>query len=102
MALIALMAGSTSGQETGPSSSASPYLVPVAPGVVTRSILTVGDSVNNKPGSTAPYRMVGIPDGLGAYDNGDGTFTVLMDHELPANAGVVRAHGERGHSSRSG
>ena len=26
--------------------------------------------------------MVGIPDGLGAYDNGDGTMTVLMNHEL--------------------
>ncbi len=96
MALIAVAAGPASGQETGPSSSASPYLVPVSSGVVTRSILTVGDSVNNKPGGTEPYRMVGIPDGLGAYDNGNGTFTVLMNHELPANAGAVRAHGERG------
>ncbi len=26
--------------------------------------------------------MVGIPDGLGAFDNHDGTFTVLMNHEL--------------------
>ncbi len=45
-------------------------------------ILTVGDSVNTKLDGVSPYRMVGIPDGLGAYDNGDGTFTVLMNHEL--------------------
>jgi hypothetical protein len=40
--------------------------------------------------------MAGIPDGLGAFDNGDGTFTVLMNHELPSNRGVVRAHGAAG------
>jgi hypothetical protein len=44
--------------------------------------------------------MGGIPDGLGAYDNGDGTITVLMNHEIPADAsgplGVVRAHGGKG------
>ena len=40
--------------------------------------------------------MVGIPDGLGAFDNGDGTFTVLMNHELGSTAGVVRDHGFKG------
>jgi hypothetical protein len=73
----------------GPSSSESPYLIRTTPGVVTTSILTTGDSVDG-------YRMVGIPDGLGAYDNGDGTFTVLMNHEIPSNAGTVRAHGGKG------
>jgi len=66
-----------------------PYLVPSSPGVSVKSLVTVGDSVNG-------YRMVGIPDGLGAFDNGDGTFTVLMNHELPANLGVPRAHGQAG------
>jgi hypothetical protein len=79
----------------GPSSSQSPYVVRSIPGFVTQSILTVGDSVNNKPDGTTPYRMVGIPDGLGAFDNGDGTFTVLMNHELPGT-GIVRAHGAKG------
>ena len=74
---------------TGPSSSQSPYVLRSQPGVVTRSILTVGDSVGG-------YRMVGIPDGLGAFDNGDGTFTLLMNHELGATAGVTRAHGAKG------
>jgi hypothetical protein len=58
-------------------------------GVKFTSLLNVGDSVGG-------YRMVGIPDGLGAYDNGDGTFTVLVNHEIPAGEGAVRAHGARG------
>jgi Alkaline phosphatase PhoX len=77
------------GAEQGPSSSQSPYLVRTEPGVVTKSILTTGDSVGG-------YRMAGIPDGLGAFDNGDGTFTVLMNHEIASNLGIVRAHGARG------
>lgn len=81
--------------ETGPSSSQAPYIVPLVPGVEVRSILTVGDWVNRKPDG-APYRLVGIPDGIGAFDNGDGTFTVLINHELPANRGALRAHGAAG------
>ncbi|MFL5800910.1 MAG: alkaline phosphatase PhoX [Roseiflexaceae bacterium] len=78
----------------GPSSSASPYVVRSVPGVVIKSILTVGDTVTNADGTT--YRMVGIPDGLGAFDNGDGTFTVLMNHELGATVGATRTHGAKG------
>ena len=37
--------------------------------------------------------MAGTPDGLGAYDNGDGTFTVLMNHEFGAAVSVPRSHG---------
>jgi hypothetical protein len=76
--------------ESGP----QPYLVPVASGVTTKPLLTVGDTVNNKPNGT-PYRMVGIPDGLGAMDNGDGTFTLLMNHEI-SSGGITRAHGNNG------
>lgn len=79
----------------GISSSATPYLVAAASGVEITSLLTVGDTVNNKPDGT-PYRMVGIPDGLGAFDNNDGTFTVLMNHELRNTVGVARAHGGMG------
>jgi hypothetical protein len=98
LALVSVAALSTAalafadpGEQTGPSSSQSPYVVRSEPGVVTRSILTVGDS----PAGSS-YRMVGIPDGLGAFDNGNGTFTVLMNHELPPGAGVARAHGAIG------
>jgi hypothetical protein len=76
--------------ENGP----QPYLTPVAAGVTTKVIFTVGDTVNNKPNGT-PYRMVGIPDGLGAFDNGDGTFTLLMNQEV-SSGGATRAHGANG------
>ena len=69
----------------GVNSSESPYIVPVAPGVQTWSILTVGDEIGG-------YRLVGIPDGTGAYSNGDGTFTWLVNHELRSSQGVPRAH----------
>ncbi len=95
-AAVAAVAVAAPGAQTGPSSSESPYVLRSQPGVVTKSILTVGDSVNTKPDGVTPYRMVGIPDGLGAFDNGDGTFTVLMNHELSSTQGEVRAHGARG------
>ena len=74
------------GGSTGPSSSDAPYLVRHVPGVTLTSLLTSGDSVGG-------YRMAGTPDGLGAYDNGDGTFTVLMNHEFGAGVSVPRSHG---------
>jgi hypothetical protein len=60
----------------GPSSSQTPYLLSSDSHVYTESLLTAGDSVDG-------YTMAGIPDGLGAFDNGNGTFTVLMNHEIP-------------------
>lgn len=80
----------------GKLTTAQPYVVPVATGVVTVPLFTVGESVNTKPDGVTPYRMVGIPDGLGAFDNGDGTFTLLANHELGATSGVARAHGGKG------
>ncbi len=74
---------------TGASSSATPYVLPVKPGVKFTSILTVGDAVGG-------YKMAGIPDGLGAFDNCDGTFTLLMNHEIGNTLGVVRDHGAKG------
>jgi hypothetical protein len=77
------------GQIKGPSSSQTPYLTPVKPGVKFTSLLTVSDVIGG-------YKMCGLADGLGAFDNGDGTFTVLMNHEIGNTAGVVRAHGSKG------
>ncbi|MBD2517069.1 SdiA-regulated domain-containing protein [Nostoc sp. FACHB-973] len=75
----------------GSNSSATPYIIPAisGSGVSLTSILSVGDSING-------YKMVGIPDGLGAFDNGDGTFTLLMNHELGSTSGITRAHGGTG------
>ena len=79
----------------GFTSSQSPFLLPAAPGVMTKALFTVGDTANLKPNMT-PYRMVGLLDGLGAFDNGDGTFTVLANHEVGGTAGIARAHGGKG------
>ena len=73
----------------GPSSSQTPYLTPTAPGWSSTSVLTVGDAIGG-------YQMVGIPDGLGAFDNGDGTMTVLANHELGNTSGTVRGYGAIG------
>jgi hypothetical protein len=79
--------------ETGPSTKTAPYLHAIAPGVELTSILTTGDAAGR-------YVFSGIPDGLGAYDNEDGTFTLLVNHEIFADAagpvGIVRSHGGKG------
>jgi len=93
-AVAAPIAAAAPGGSSGPSSSQDPYLVRTQPGVVFKSILTTGDTVPKAGGGS--YRMVGIPDGLGAFDNGDGTFTLLMNHELPDTTGIARAHGGNG------
>lgn len=77
----------------GPSSTSEAYLVPNVPGVELIPILTVGDSV---PGVLGNYRMVGIPDGLGAFRSHGNEFTLLMNHELGGTAGIVRPHGSKG------
>jgi hypothetical protein len=59
---LALAAGAIQAQaETGPQSSQTPYIVPTAAGWEVVSLITVGDSAKN-----VDYRMVGIPDGMGA------------------------------------
>jgi hypothetical protein len=99
LAVSLVLAQAASAQIQGPSSSATPYVVPSGPNAANTtvtSIITVGDSVNLKPGGITPYRMVGIPDGMGAFDNNDGTFTVLLNHEIGSTVGVTRAHGSAG------
>ena len=87
--VVTAVAVAAGGTITGPSSSVSPYVIPAKDGVVTKSILTVGDSVDG-------YRMVGIPDGLGAYESRPGTFTLLSNHEIANTLGIPRDHGATG------
>jgi hypothetical protein len=90
VALAFVTAGSVvpSAQLQGPSTQQTSYVLPDLSTVWTSSIASVGDQFGK--------RMVGIPDGLGAFDNGDGTFTLVMNHELSSNVGVARAHGSKG------
>ena len=81
--IAATVALAALGSETGPSSSQSPYIVRSQPGVVTKSIITVGDAAANG------YRMVGIPDGLGLP-----AFTAppRHRHHLSAHSGASPVH----------
>ncbi|MBK7956665.1 MAG: esterase-like activity of phytase family protein [Bacteroidetes bacterium] len=75
--------------KTGMQSSTSPYLISTKSNASFTSLLTVGDAVGG-------YRMVGLPDGTGAFDNGNGTFTFLINHELGNTLGINRKHGTKG------
>jgi hypothetical protein len=70
--------------------SAPAYIIPVAPGWKVQPIITVGESAGNG------YAMAGVPDGLGVFANNDGTFNLLMNHEIPNDKGATRTHGEKG------
>ena len=74
----------------GPSTSTAPYLVGATPNVKFKSICTAGDAL---PVSGV---FAGTPDGLAAFDNGDGTFTLLVVHQLSSSSGLVRDYGGTG------
>ena len=109
-AVMSLSAGSVSAQHIGTGTTVEPYLLPSIPDAKTVSILTVKDLA-----ALNGYKMVGIPDGLGAFRNIDfekgrqakspgdkgksdaaHQFTLLMNHELGNTSGAVRAHGSAG------
>ncbi|MCW1381551.1 DUF839 domain-containing protein [Novosphingobium sp. KCTC 2891] len=77
---------------TGPSTTTDSFLLSLEPNVTFTTILTVGDAL---PGSTSGV-FGGIPDGIGAFDNGDGTLTVIVNHEINNAQGIVRDHGSIG------
>lgn len=65
-------------------------LLPLQPNVSFQTIVTTGEAL--------PLDGVfgGVPDGIGAFDNGDGTITVLVNHEIGTTQGIVRDHGATG------
>lgn len=96
LALTVAAAASAQALITGPSSSATPYVRAVSggPAIDIVSLLTVGDSVNLRADGVTPYRFAGIPDGMGAYENGNGTMTLFVNHEFvnTVASGFVRQH----------
>ncbi len=74
----------------GPSTTKNPYVLPASDGVHIKSLLTVGD----QPAGNG-FRLVGIPDGLGASRDGNAV-DVLMNHELRPDRGIARRHGQKG------
>lgn len=63
----------------------TPYTVPVVPGYSIVPLLSAGDRVPRTSNPLQQYQMVGLPDGLGAQKNADGTISVYMNHELRNN-----------------
>jgi hypothetical protein len=75
--------------QTAINSSQPPYITPTITDAKYKAIITAGDRVNG-------YKMVGLPDGLGAFDNNNGTFTLLANHEFGNTSGAIHAHGSTG------
>ena len=79
VAVAVLVAGGSASAAT----SVKPYVKPVGGAYEIRPLFSADDKVpllGGAPGQQ--YRMVGIPDGLGAHRNGDGTSTLYMNHEF--------------------
>ena len=51
------------------------------------SLITNGEVTNGLSAGSSVYTPAGIFDGMGAYDNGDGTYSLLVNHELSSSAG---------------
>jgi hypothetical protein len=112
LTIFALAGGAAGGtafaQVTGPSTQQTPQFVATMPaaGVEFYSIASNGNGASNPDESfprlngPAPYRLVGLPDGTGAFrtaqDIAEGTFTWLVNHEAGSAVGIVRDHGSRG------
>jgi Alkaline phosphatase PhoX len=66
-------------------SNTKPYTVGIADGYQTKRLISAGDTVPETSSPGKQYQMVGIPDGLGAHSNPDGTKTIFMNHELTSS-----------------
>jgi hypothetical protein len=64
------------------STSIKSYVVPIGSAYDVTPLFSANDTVPLWGEASKQYRMVGIPDGLGAHANGDGTATLYMNHEL--------------------
>ncbi|MFM7267690.1 MAG: choice-of-anchor I domain-containing protein [Cyanobium sp.] len=51
------------------------------------SLITAGEVTNGLAAGSSVFTPTGIFDGQGAYDNGDGTYTLLVNSELGATSG---------------
>jgi Bacterial protein of unknown function (DUF839) len=81
--VLALFVGAIVTAVATASTSVEPYVVPVGNEYEVEALFSVNDTVPVLGGApNATYRMVGIPDGLGAHSNGNGTSTLFMNHEL--------------------
>jgi hypothetical protein len=59
-----------------------PYVAQVGEEYQVRPLFSVADQVPETSDPARRYQMIGLPDGLGAHPNGDGTSTLFMNHEV--------------------
>jgi Bacterial protein of unknown function (DUF839) len=86
LALVALCMAAGMASAVSADTAVKPYLIEVGGHYEVDPLLSVGDRVPETSDPTLQYQMVGIPDGLAALANGDGTATLYMNHELPTDA----------------
>jgi hypothetical protein len=91
IALVLLLSGASESASAAEMLNIQAWLKPITNAWKVTPLLNVGDSIGDKN-----YRMVGIPDGLGALDNGDGTLSIYMNHEIGKDQGKSRRHYGRG------
>ncbi len=70
----------------GATTTVKPYAIAVGSEYTVTPLFSVDDKVPVLGDPSKEYRMVGIPDGLGAHANGNGTSTLYMNHELVRTA----------------
>ncbi|MFM7265163.1 MAG: alkaline phosphatase PhoX, partial [Cyanobium sp.] len=61
------------------------------PNLQVTSLITVGEVTNGLLPGSSVYVAPGIFDGMGVFDNNDGTFSLLVNHELGNTAGSQMA-----------
>ena len=59
------------------------YVLPVNSAVTIDPIASTGDQISG-------LVIRGIPDGMGAYDNGQGGITILSNHEVAINDAIAK------------
>ncbi len=91
ISLVLLLSGASESASAAEMVNIQAWLKPITNAWKVTPLLNVGDSIGAKN-----YRMVGIPDGLGALDNGDGTLSIYMNHEIGKDQGKSRRHYGRG------
>jgi hypothetical protein len=85
--IAALLATAAITGSVSAATSVKPYVEAVGSNYQIKALFSVDDKVPLLGGTAGQqYRMVGIPDGLGARPNGDGTRTLFMNHELNSNS----------------
>src|SRR5688572_9393279 len=85
-ALAVLATLPTAAAPAGFLTSIPAYAVPLVPDYSIVPLISSGDRVPRTGLPGLEYQFVGIPDGLGAHQNADGTVALFMNHEFGNNS----------------